>query len=84
VNVTAVGSSTLATIGYDTALELLRLEFLSHAVYHYFGVPAAIHEELMNAASKGAYFNSSIRGRFSYSLISNPGAQAAADENASV
>jgi hypothetical protein len=78
MNITAVESNTLATVGYDTALELLRLEFRTQAVYHYFDVPAEIHEELMNATSKGTYFNRFIRGHFPYSLISNPGAQAAA------
>ena len=71
MNVTAVESTTLATVGYDAARELLQLEFRSRAIYLYFGVPSAVHEALLRAPSKGNYFNRVIRGRFPYSQISN-------------
>lgn len=61
-----VESSTLAAVGYDAVRKLLQLEFRSGAVYQYFGVPAAIYESLLNATSKGSFFNRSIRGRFPY------------------
>ena len=70
MKVTAVESSTLATIAYDKTRELLQLEFNSHAFYQYFGVPATVHEALVHAPSKGRYFNQSIRGRFPYRRIS--------------
>ena len=69
--VTAVESTTLATVAYDQARELLQLEFRSRAIYQYFGVPAAVHEALLGAPSKGSYFNRFIRGRFGYSLASH-------------
>jgi KTSC domain len=72
MNVIAVESSTLATIGYDRTRELLQLEFNSHAFYQYFGVPATVHEGLVHAPSKGSYFNRRIRGRFPYRRISEP------------
>jgi hypothetical protein len=62
----AVESSTLATIGYDDAVGILQLEFRSRAIYQYFGVPAAVHHGILNAPSKGSYFNQFIRGRFPY------------------
>jgi len=65
----AVDSTTLATISYDEARELLQLEFCSRAVYLYIGVPPAVHQALLGAPSKGRYFNQSIRGRFSYRPI---------------
>ncbi len=71
MNSTAVESITLATVAYDDAGELLQLEFRSRAIYQYFGVPAAVHEALLRAASKGSYFNRAIRGRFPYRLVSN-------------
>ena len=71
MRVTTVESSTLATVVYDEARELLRLEFCSGAVYVYFGVSAAVHQALLGAPSKGRYFNQTIRGRFLYCLISN-------------
>lgn len=66
MNIIAVESRTLATIGYDDAVGILQLEFRSRAIYQYFGVPAAVHQGLLNAPSKGSYFNQFIRGRFLY------------------
>ena len=67
--VVTVESTTLATVAYDEGRELLQLEFCSRAVYLYFGVPAAVHQALLAAPSKGRYFNQTIRGRFSYRPI---------------
>lgn len=64
--VVAVESSTIASVGYDLTQGLLQLEFCSRAIYHYFGVPVGIHEALLEAPSKGSYFNRAIRGRFPY------------------
>lgn len=71
MNVTAVESSTLATIAYDRSRQLLQLEFNSRALYQYFGVPATVHAALLRASSKGSYFNRVIRGKFPYSRISH-------------
>jgi hypothetical protein len=71
MNVTAVESSTLATIGYDRSCELLQLEFNSHAIYQYFGVPATVHGALLFAPSKGSYFNRAIRGKFRYIRVAD-------------
>ena len=45
----------------------------------YFGVPAAVFEALLDAPSKGRYFNGAIRGRYPYRQIlgSNPALQSA-------
>jgi KTSC domain len=67
MNVTAVESTTLAALAYDDVHEILRLEFRSLAVYRYFGVPAWVYEALLEAPSKGGYFNQAIRGRFPFS-----------------
>jgi hypothetical protein len=69
MNRIAVASTTLATVGYDDALSILQLEFQSGAHYQYFGVPAAVHQGLLDAPSKGSYFNQYIRGHFPYRLI---------------
>jgi hypothetical protein len=66
---TRVESATLRAFAYDRGREILQLEFLSRAIYHYSGVPAAVHEGLLDAPSKGRYFNRVIRGRFSYVLV---------------
>lgn len=67
--VAAVESTSIATVAYDQARELLQLEFCSRAIYQYVGVPAAVHAALLSAPSKGRYFNQTIRGRFPYRLV---------------
>jgi hypothetical protein len=69
---TPVQSKTLARVGYDAPDQLLWLEFRSGAVYRYFGVPPAIHQNLLNAPSKGAYFNRTIRQRFPFQKLLGP------------
>jgi hypothetical protein len=65
----AVNSTTLRTVGYDTEHQLLQIEFQNRSIYQYFEVPATVYEELMQAPSKGAYFNRSIRPRFDFALV---------------
>ncbi len=65
---TTLESTTLATVDYDAQRELLQVEFIDRAVYQYFGVPAEVHEAFLRAPSKGRFFNSAIRGRFTYAL----------------
>ena len=69
MQIITVDSTALATVGYDDARELLQVEFGGRAIYHYFGVPAAVHQGLWAASSKGCYFNQAIRGRFPFCLI---------------
>jgi hypothetical protein len=69
MNVIAVESSTLTTIAYDSARQLLQLEFNSRAIYQYFSVPATAFQALLRAPSKGSYFNQAIRGKFRYTRI---------------
>lgn len=66
MKITSVESSTLATVGYEENGELLQLEFRSRAIYCYFAVPAAVHQTLLGAMSKGSYFNQAIRGRYRF------------------
>jgi len=74
MRITTVESTTLATVAYDEARELLQLEFCSRSVYLYFGVPATVHQALLEAPSKGRFFNRTIRGRFRYCPIPDSGA----------
>jgi len=65
----AVESTTLATVAYDANGKLLQLEFRDRTGYQFFEVPADVHEALLHAPSKGSYFNSAIRGRFTYARM---------------
>ena len=79
MRVVTVESTTLATVGYDASLKLLQLEFCSRSVHHYFGVPVTVYQALLDAPSKGGYFNEIIRGRYTYRqmLVSTPVLQSA-------
>ena len=66
MNEMRVESTTLRAVGYGDGRGVLQLEFRTRAIYHYYGVPAAVYEALLGASSKGSYFNRVIRGRFPY------------------
>lgn len=58
---TPVDSTNLASVGYSTETATLEVEFRSGAIYQYSGVPLEVYEGLMQASSKGQYFNAQIR-----------------------
>lgn len=62
-----VTSSNIVSIGYDTATETLEVEFATTGTYQYYNVPESIHQQLMEANSKGTFFNTHIRNAYSYS-----------------
>jgi KTSC domain len=57
----ALASSSLASAQYDATTEALEIEFRDGRIYHYAGVPLHTYEQLMEAASKGQFFNLHIR-----------------------
>lgn len=61
-----VDSSTILDIGYDSASMTLEVGFKSGGVYQYFDVPEAMHQELMNAPSKGTFLHQNIKGNYRY------------------
>ena len=72
MKITPVESSTLASVGYDESSNLLQLGFRNCAHYRYFAVPAAVHEALLVATSKGRYFNQAIRGQYRFVRLGRP------------
>lgn len=59
---TPVTSSNIRAIGYEP--ETLEVEFNNGSVYQYLGVPVNEHESIMNADSKGKYFNANIKNSY--------------------
>ena len=57
-----VTSSAIRAIGYDGYT--LTVEFHTSGVYDHPGVPESVYQGLMNATSKGIYYNRYIRGRY--------------------
>ena len=58
----AVNSSAIRAVGYDGYT--LTVEFRSGRIYDHPGVPYAVFAGLMQAGSKGGYYNTHIRGRY--------------------
>jgi len=73
MRIVPVESTTVATVAYHEARELLQLKFCGGAVYEYFGLPAAVHQALLDASSRGRYFNHCIRDRFPDRAVSDGG-----------
>lgn len=64
MNRTAVVSSTIRSVGYDAASEVLEVEFKSGGLYQYSMVSQNVFNQLMSAPSKGKYFDTFIRDKF--------------------
>ena len=65
-------SKTLASALYHPRRRQLELEFRSGKRYLYFQVPPHYYNELLQADSKGTYFNRNIRNRFPFQDLSIP------------
>ncbi|MBS0537534.1 MAG: KTSC domain-containing protein [Proteobacteria bacterium] len=62
-----VSSSVLASVGYDPRKRWLVTEFKKTGrIYRYLDVPADLHTALMDAASKGGFYNAYIRDDFRF------------------
>lgn len=64
-----VVSSNIRSVGYDSIMQILEIEFHSGGIYQYRGVPESLHIGLMNASSHGKYFHVYIKDRYHYSRI---------------
>jgi hypothetical protein len=62
VTLIPVSSSAIRAVGYDGYT--LTVEFHNSGAYDHPGVPYDVYAELMAAASKGAFYNRYIRGRY--------------------
>ena len=59
-----VSSSNIKSVGYDEMTSTLEIEFGNGDVWQYRGVPKAIYQEMMEAASIGKYFYKNIKSQF--------------------
>lgn len=69
MNRTHVQSSNIASIGYDTASQILEIEFNDGSVYQYRGVDQTVYHDLMSVSSHGRYFHAYIKDAFPYSRV---------------
>ena len=68
-NFQAVQSSNLSDVVYDESTQVLTVTFTNGSVYTYDDVPEDVHQELMEASSKGSYFHENIRMDYNYTQI---------------
>jgi len=60
----AVKSSNIKSIGFDTNLSALEIEFHTGSIYRYSGVPVLVYQRLMSAPSKGRFFTAHIKDQY--------------------
>ena len=61
-----VVSSNLASVGYDPAMGVLRIQFLNGRICEYLDVPRNVDEGLMNARFEGLYFYRVVRFEYRF------------------
>jgi hypothetical protein len=61
-----VSSSAMTYVHYDEDTAELDVTFSSGKIYRYVGVPLAIYVGLLEAESKGTFFNEHIKEVFSF------------------
>jgi len=63
-------SKVIAMFAYDLDAQRLVIHFRSGGVYEYQAVPRAVFDDFRAAASKGQFFRSAIRDRFTTRRLS--------------
>jgi len=64
-----VQSSVMTFVKFDDEAGELDITFTSGKTYRYLQVPAEIYDGLLDAESKGEFFNDSIKDAFVYSEV---------------
>jgi hypothetical protein len=59
-------SSVIASVDYQKPARILEVVFKQGRRYSYYGVPESEYRGLLDADSKGAYYNDRIRDRYPY------------------
>lgn len=59
-----VSSSVIRSVGYDATKLILEIEFQNGTIYHYFAVPAKVHDSLLSVGSKGRFFDAWIKPNY--------------------
>jgi hypothetical protein len=65
----SVRSSAIISFRYDNEERELDITFTSGRTYRYFGVPLEIYVDLLDAESKGQFFNDRIKNAFAFAEV---------------
>ena len=61
-----VVSKNLKSVGYESDIQTLEIEFHYPGVYQYYGVPANVFNGLLSASSKDGYYRDHIENKYRY------------------
>ena len=64
-----VNASTIRSVGYDEAKQLLEIEFASGSIVQYRGVSREVHRRFVNSPSPGSFFEDQIDENFQSTKI---------------
>ena len=64
-----VRSTNVCAVGYDAPTNTLQVQFLSGAVYQYYGVSEDLYSLFMQAPSKGQFLHGNIKNQYAYSRV---------------
>lgn len=64
-----VASSTILSVGYDSASETLEIEFKSGGIYQYYNVQESVYQSFMASDSKGKFHHVYIKNSFPCSRV---------------
>lgn len=64
-----VQSTVMTSIRYDNNTRALDITFTSGETYRYSNVPRDIHVALLDAESKGEFFNDHVKGIFPFAKV---------------
>lgn len=59
-----VDSTAISAVGYDSNTNRMKITFEQGRTYDFCRVPPEIHKGLMDAASKGSYFDKFIKDQY--------------------
>jgi KTSC domain len=68
-NMPTVDSSMMTSVDYDERNHELDITFISGKTYRYFEIPADIYAGLLDADSKGEFFNEHIKDQFNFNEV---------------
>jgi hypothetical protein len=68
-----IQSSVMTFVKYDDDSGELDITFTSGKTYRYLKVPAEVYDGLLDAESKGEFFNENIKDEFSYCEVRSRG-----------
>jgi hypothetical protein len=61
-----VSSRMMRALRYDDGARLLEIVFKNGRIYQFVSVPPEQYRNLLNAVSKGRYFQENLRGKYPY------------------